>query len=191
MDVPGSYRGLRNLFDAQSVEVRGFFEHLPQLLTSEFPYDVSIAYLFSRVELAHNSTLYYGAVKLHRCHPDVTWSVIDSSHMTRPAFRARFKIVFGKELDLTVAKKIETAEKVRDRIVHGKSTTELSKREAIASILLYASDFNSFLNGLAGFRPFGQDMRGFKGRTAPLDKATTNWVLKGMGLSSEPKEGQL
>jgi len=189
VDVPGSYRGLKNLFDGESVEVRGFFEHLPNLLTATFPYDVAIAYLFSRVELAHNSTLYYGAVKLHRCHPDVTWSAIDSSHMTRPAFRARFRMIFGKDLDSAIAKNIEAAERVRDRIVHGKSTTEAAKREAIASILEYAEGFNNFLSGLAGFKPFGQDMRGFKGRATSLDKATTHWVLKGMGLWTELKEG--
>jgi hypothetical protein len=189
MNIPGSYRGIRNQFEEESAEIRGFFEHLPNLLNAGFPYDVAIAYLFSLVELAHNCTLYYGAVKLHHCHPDVTWSVIDSTHMTRSAFRERFKVIFGEELDTTVAQNIEKAEKVRDRIVHGKSTAEAAKREAIVSILEYANGFNKQVYGLAGFKPFGQDMRGFKGRAASLDKTTTHWVLKGMGLLNESKKG--
>jgi hypothetical protein len=181
MNAPGSYRGLLNTYDDLPEIVRNSFVHIPNLLPS-FPYDVTLSYMFSRVELAQNLCLYYGAVKLHRCHPEITWSAVDSHHFTRKGFRERFNIIFGCELPDDVSLRIEASEKTRDRILHGKSCTETLKREAIVGIFQYAIAFNNFVHGKAGFRPFGQDMRGFKGRMQPLDKSTTRWVLKGMGL---------
>ena len=40
---------------------------------------------------------------------------------------------------------------------------------------------NDWVYQAAGVRPFG-DKRGFKGRAEALDKSTTRWILKGMGL---------
>ena len=41
-------------------------------------------------------------------------------------------------------------------------------------------------DGQAEFRPFG-DLRGFKGRGQPLERTTTRWVLKGMGMGIPKK----
>ena len=58
-------RGILRKFEALPDEIKVYFKHLPRL-AEEFPWDVSIGYLFSLVELAHNMTIYCGVVKLHR-----------------------------------------------------------------------------------------------------------------------------
>ena len=75
----------------------------------------------------------------------------------------------------------ERAEEIRDKVMHGKTTTDKEKREALASIIEYAERFNALVSGIAAFRPFG-DLRGFKGRGQSLDKSTSRWLLKGMGF---------
>ena len=102
--------------------------------------------------------------------------------MTRNGFKDLFKAIFGKPLDKPVAEKIEKAELVRDRILHGKTVSELEKRKAVIDILDYAEALNSAVCDLAGFRPFGL-LTGFKGRAQSLDKSTSRWVLKGIGLT--------
>lgn len=66
--------------------------------------------------------------------------------------------------------------------MHGKPPAASEVRNAIAQVLDYTRDFDALVHRLAGFHPCG-DLRGFKGAKAPLDKATTGWVLKGMGFT--------
>jgi hypothetical protein len=65
--------------------------------------------------------------------------------------------------------------------MHGKGASDDDKRNAIAHVLEYAQELNDLTERLGGPRPFG-DLRGFKGAGQALDKATTHWVLKGMGF---------
>ena len=81
----------------------------------------------------------------------------------------------------TLSTKLSRAEKVRDRVIHGKQVDDNEKREAVLDILEFAEGFNVYVSSLAGFKPFGS-LRGFKGRATPLDKSTTRWILKGMGF---------
>jgi hypothetical protein len=84
-------------------------------------------------------------------------------------------------LPATIAKKINSAEVVRDRSVHGKGVAEPEARQAIGDALDYASALDAYVFGLADFHPFG-DMRGFKGAAASLPAQTTYWLLRGMGI---------
>ena len=79
--------------------------------------------------------------------------------------------------------KIAEAEKVRDLILHGKQVSEVDKRKAVVDVLEYAKSFNAEVSRIAGFKPFGS-LKGFKGRGQPLDKSTSRWVLKGVGLTT-------
>ena len=81
-----------------------------------------------------------------------------------------------------ITRKLREAEKVRDKIVHGKSINNPNMRDAIYDVLEYATLLNEHLEEKAGFKPFG-DLRGFKGRGTPLDANTTRWLLKGMGFT--------
>ena len=57
--------GLLNFYKASTKEIREYFKHLTALIEA-FPLDVALAYVFSRVELAHNMALYCGIAKLHK-----------------------------------------------------------------------------------------------------------------------------
>lgn len=69
--------------------------------------------------------------------------------------------------------------KVRDKIMHGKTTTEDEIRNAIACVLKYAEEVNEQLYATHQLKPFG-DLRGFGGRATRLNKSTSSFVLKGL-----------
>lgn len=180
MTIPENRRQLEKQFYDAPAQVREYFSDLPALLEN-FPLDVALAYVFSRVELAHNMALYCGVVKIHNANKDVANPAIDASHVTREGFLEMFKTVFNRELPPATRKLLEKAEEIRDRVMHGKKTLEHDKRNAIAKVIQYAAKFNETVYADARFRPFG-NLRGFHGRGESLSKATTRWVLKGMGF---------
>jgi len=175
-----SLKGVQKHYDKTSAEVQDYFDHLPALIKN-FPCEVCIAYMFSRVERAQNMTLYCGVVKLHAAHTSVARSMIHRQHITRDSFARLFKTIFDKPIDGPVAKHIKFAETTRDKVVHGKVVSNADLRKSIVEILDYAESFNVFVCGIAHFKPFG-DLRGFKGRATPLEKKTTRWLLKGLGF---------
>lgn len=181
MTIPANRRQLKRQFDAAPTQVREYFSDLPGLL-EDFPLDVALAYVFSRVELAHNMALYCGVVKIHNANKEVANPAIDASHMTREDFLEMFKTVFNRDLPTATRKLLEKAEEVRDRVMHGKKTSEDKKRDAIVKVIEYAAKFNETVYAAASLRPFG-NLRGFHGRGESLSKTTTRWVLKGMGFN--------
>lgn len=168
-------------FEESPRNVREYFRCAPQLLEGEYPYDVVLAWMFARLERAHNMAIHAGVVKLHRGDSTVTRNVLDTHHMTRDGFRKLFKTVFDKPLKKEIATTLNTAERIRDKTMHGKAVTDAEYRKAIVAVVDYAEVFNEFMSELGGFQPFG-DLRGFKGRGQALDKRTTQWVLRGMGI---------
>ena len=180
MSVPRT-AGILKRYQLCQDEVKNYFEHFPKL-AKEFPWDVSISYMFAQVELAHNMTIYCGIVKLHRAEGNLVWQAVNNQHITRPSFKEFFKTVFGVNMKKSISEKIEEAEKIRDKILHGKPVSEELKRKAVVDILDYAKNFNQEIYRIAGFKPFGS-LRGFKGRAQPLDKSTSRWILKGMGFN--------
>jgi hypothetical protein len=180
MSVPGTWRGVVKRFHQAGKDIQKYFRHVPSL-AEQFPWDVCLSYMFSRVEQAQNMTLYCGLVKLHRADAVLTRKALDSFEMRRHEFREAFSTVFGRPVQKSIVTDWGKAEKVRDRVMHGKYVPEADKRMAVVAVLDYAEAFNSFVGRTAGFRPFG-DLRGFKGRAEPLDKSTTRWLLKGMGF---------
>lgn len=181
MQVPKTWKGVLNSFRQAPQEIQDYFPSLPGLLNS-FPWDVCLAYMFARLELAHNMAIYCGVVKLHRAEISLAWKAVENQHMTRKDFRQFFTVVMGKPISKLTYAKLEKAEKIRDKVLHGKVATPAQMREAAVNVLSYAEDLNQFVSGLAGFQPF-DDLRGFKGRAQSLDVATTRWLLKGMGFS--------
>jgi hypothetical protein len=181
MTTPSSWRGVVAKFNALDPKVQAYFSHLPGL-AEHYPWEVAISYLFARVELAHNMLIYCAVVKLHRVHTEIASRGINNHHMTRDGFKNLFSTVTGKNLKAETLAKIASAETTRDRLLHGKSVSEEQKRKAVVDILDYAVAFNSDAHSCCGIRPFGK-LKGFKGRTKPLDKSTSRWVLKGMGVT--------
>ena len=85
-----------------------------------------------------------------------------SLHITRASFLVLVETIFGQPLPPATVALLKTAEKVRDKTVHGKGVGEPHARHAIVDVLDYATAVNQFVNGIAGFKPFGS-MQGFKG----------------------------
>jgi hypothetical protein len=182
MAVP-SYKAVLKHFDACDEEVRRFFPHLPELIVRELPWEVGIAYQFIRVETGQNRAIYGGVVKLHRADAQIAASMLNTLHITWSSFLQLVETVFERPLPTATVALLKTAEKVRDKTVHGKNVGEPEARQAIVDVLDYAAAVNKFVKSIAGFEPFGS-MQGFKGAAQPLPKATTRWLLKGMGVSS-------
>jgi hypothetical protein len=177
-----SYKALMNTYNACPPEIKSYFGQFPELIRSfRHQYQVCLAYLFFRLEMAQNRTLYCGVVKLHRAHRQLAQSAVYSQHLTRQSFLDLFQRVFGQPLPAGISDRLKDAEKVRDRVLHGKSVGAPEMREAMHDVLQYAIQMNVHLQAKAGFKPFG-DLRGFKGRGSPLDKSTTRWLLKGIGF---------
>jgi len=181
MPVPNKI-GIISRYDRLPDEIRSYFTHFPTI-AEKFPWDVSISYLFSLVELAHNMTIYCGVVKLHKVNSDLARKAVDEHHMTRGEFKILYKTIFSKDLKQTIAARVAEAEKTRDRILHGKRVSEADKRKAVVGILEYAEALNKEMYEIAGFKPFGP-LKGFKGRATPLDRSTSRFVLKGVGLTT-------
>ncbi|WP_133611412.1 hypothetical protein [Aquabacterium commune] len=181
MATAATYIGVKKHFDASTDSIKWYFDQLPALL-KDFPYEVCLAYVFLRTEKAQNRTLYCGVAKLHGAHAEVAEAAINKQHLTRDGFHSLYKNVIGHEIPKVTAAKIKEAEKIRDRVVHGKSVKDADMRQAILDVIEYAEMMNKDLKASAGFEPFG-DLRGFKGRAQPLEKGTTRWLLKGLGFA--------
>jgi hypothetical protein len=178
--IPANRKQLRLHFDNAPSDVREYLSDLPGLL-EQYPLDVALAYVFSRVELAHNMALYCGVVKLHHANIEVARPAIDASHMTRDGFHKKYETVFGRPLPSDTQQLLEDAETIRDEVMHGKRPLEREKRQAIKKVIDYASHFNDAVHSAGKLRPFGK-LQGFHGRGTRLSKATTRWMLRGMGF---------
>ncbi len=182
MKIPATKKGVKKCFNRAPQEVRGYFCHLPKLI-DQFPYSVSLYYLFANVEYAHNMCLYCSVVKIHQANKTIASNVIQKQHLTREGFDKLFETVIGKKIDNKIADKIRAAEKVRDKAIHGKKVEDKDMRMAITRVLEYAELFNAFVKNTAGFQPFNNNLRGFKGAAKSLPSITTRWLLKGLGFA--------
>ncbi len=180
-DKAPTYRSILKNFEARSEHVKGYFCDLSNLLRDGYGYEIILAYLFLKVEQAQNRALYGGVVKVHRGQAVFCKKIINQQHLTRDGFKNLYKNVFGHNVNKGTSEKIETAEKIRDKIIHGKTIPAKEQRTAIIDVLDYAEALNEDIYGIAGFKPFGS-MQGFKGRADSLDTRTTKWVMRGLGF---------
>ncbi len=176
-----SCKAITKKYNSCQSEIQAYFLHLPSLI-QDYPLEVTLAYLFLRTELAQNRILYCGVVKLHHADTEIASRGLDAQHLTRDGFLELYSKIFGEKLPVPISEKIKAAEKIRDKVIHGKSVTVAKLREAVWDVLDYAEHMNSHVQSKAGFQPFG-DLRGFKGRGNPLDKNTSRWLLKGIGFA--------
>ena len=180
MKVPGSWRGVRNQLQDAPGDVQAHFAPAEELI-ERYPLAVSLSYMFSRLEQAHLMALYCGVVKLHRVDKELARAAIDRFENRPTDFRALFQNVFGEGLPKALIKTLQDAQDVRNNYVHGKSVNNRDFRKALVAMIEYATRFNNKCDELGEFRPFGR-LQGFKGAGASLDKSTSRWVLKGIGL---------
>lgn len=182
-EVPATWRGVRNHFDnGISEEVRSYFEPTVELIEN-YDWEVSLAFMFTRVEKAMNMMLYCGARKIHKAHSGTAYAFVDKHHMTRKDFKRLFKNVFGSDIPAATNELLAEAEKVRNKIIHGKSASPADQRKAIIRLLDYAEAMNVLVHDKARFRPFTPTLRGFTGQTQSLDQSTTSWLMRGLGFT--------
>lgn len=150
----------------------------------QYDWEVCLGFMFIRVEKALNTMLYCGARKMHKANSGVAHRFVDSHHMTRKEFRKLFSNVFGRTIPADTTAVLTEAEKVRDKVIHGKTASDADKRKAVVRVLQYAEEINVLVNEVAGFKPFTSDLRGFTGRGEALDASTTAWLMRGLGFTN-------
>lgn len=169
-------------FKQHREEVIKYFDPCLTLLEDDYDYDVVVSYMFSRLENAHREILYYGIVVLHDVSTKLAYKAIDLHDLTRKDFKEKFSKVYGFDIPKSLTKKIESAEAVRDRILHGKSPETGKRAQAVLDTLEYFDGLDEKIFEKANIWIAG-DRRGIKGAKTPLSDATSRWVLMGMGLT--------
>ncbi|MDE0003290.1 MAG: hypothetical protein OXQ29_11400 [Rhodospirillaceae bacterium] len=182
--VPGNWQGVVNRINDSTDEIKGYFDPVPELIEC-YPWEVSIGYMFTRVEQAHNHLLRGAAVKIHGVNNSTATRFVDRQHMTRKEFSRLYKNVVGDAIPKRSVKILSEAEKIRDRVVHGKRVAQKDQRTAIVYIVEYAEMINEKLLEKANFFPFKADQRGYAGRRTTLPDATSAWVMKGLGFGNQ------
>jgi hypothetical protein len=176
-----NYKQVINYFDKLPQDIKLWLKEVPDLV-QKYDYEVSIALIFSRIESIKHIIIHRGLVKIHKTNSELTWEILELDHMSRDRFSKIFKTVFNCDIPKSTSDKIKLAERVRDKVMHGKSITGADARNALISSFEYLKEIDEFMQQhSSNIRPFG-DGRGFKGRAGTLTKDTTRWVLRGMGL---------
>lgn len=183
-NVPNTWRGVKNHFASTPQDIQKYFEPTGELI-EKYDWEVSLAFMFTRVEKAMNTMLYCGARKIHKAHSGIAYKFVDKHHMTRKEFKRLFKNVFGIEIPSSTNKLLEEAEEIRNKIIHGKSASQADQRKAIIRLLDYAEEMNDLVYKKARFRPFNSTLRGFTGPTRSLDQSTTAWLMRGLGFTGK------
>ncbi len=168
---------------AQDVGVRWYFALLPELLDNISSCRPALAYCFQQIEGAQRVSIYALLMREYRTDSELTWSAVDRIDITRKNFPELFESISGKALDRRGRGILETAEKTRDHITHGRDASEANVRAAILKCLEYVDFLNSEFQTKVGFRPVGQ-LRGVTSKRGrpQLDKKISRAVLRGLGL---------
>ena len=174
--------GLKNFYKARPQEVQIHFEYVPRLL-NDFPMEVCLAYVFSRLEYGQNMALYYGTVKLYNVDSQIAKEIVGAQHLTRDKFVQFYREIFKIRVPEKALSHLKEAEKVRDAIMHGKKASQKELRNAIAHVLEYAEIVNEQLCEKCALKPFGYLKGVLGGLKNYLDKPTSRYVLKGIGFS--------
>ena len=174
-------KGLLTVYNSRSLEVRDYFEHLPRLI-DEFPLEVALTYVSTRLERGKNLTLYCGLVKLHNANAKLTREMIDTQDLTRQRFVKFYRTVYDFDLPKDAASALATALQVRADFLRGRQLEDDHLRNAIARMIECADAINTQLSDKHVLRPFG-DLRGLSGRTRKLDPKKTRAVFKKMGFT--------
>ena len=179
-NAPATWRGVRNKLEEAPDNVQWYFQPVEKLIEF-YPWEVALSYLYARVERAHLMSIYCGVVKLHKADARLASAAVDRFHNSREEFQDMFANVFGSKIPRPLRTTLERAQKVRDRALHGKEVQDKDYRMAVAAIIDYAVGFNELCQDKGQLQPFGH-LQGFKGGAKQLDKTTSRWVLKGIGL---------
>ncbi len=174
---------ITNYLDGQSDGVKWYFTLLPELLDNISTPEPALYYCFQRIESAQRVGLYCLLMRAYRTDSKLAWGAVDRLDITRRNFLDFYEAVAGHKLPPTLRATIEPAEKVRDRIIHGRQESKASVHNAILSCLKFADTLNDAFFVGVGFRPIGplKGVTGMKGKPQ-LDQKISRAVLRGLGF---------
>jgi len=166
-------------------DLKHTFEHIEDIVNKigSLP-AIALAYCFSQIENGHRRLLYAGIVRKYRLDPELTWQFVLEHDVSRKAFPELYKAVFGHNFPSNVGEKLKPAEKIRDKMIHGKTPAIKEMWGAVLCCFDYCQDVNKHLNANEGFSGFGrmQGITGMKGKPT-LPKNVSRLALVGLGLS--------
>ena len=175
--------GLKKKFDALPDQTKNYLSGIETLLDNPGTFNVALAFAFMKVEEGQHRALKCGLIRLHKCNSAKVDDALGKQHFTRAYFKAIFKNVFGEDVNKSALELIGKAEKVRDKLIHGKGADSPSLREAIADAFDYIGALGKQVETKTGKNPFG-DLRGLAGKAALMDEVPSFWLLKGLGFYS-------
>lgn len=181
------HRTLLKRFCEFDDDVIAYFDPCKKLLEEKYFLDVIIAFMFSRLEVAHRETLCFGAMKHHDVDRDSARNALEKIDLSRPDFRNLFKHVYGYKIPHDLIQKIQSAEVTRDKILHGKIPEAGDKSKAILNTIDYFDQLNSLIYEKSGVWLAGS-RHGMFGRKRSHNRATSKWILMGLGFLNQPKD---
>lgn len=187
MAVPKSYKGLKTIFDGLDPDVKTYLGKLGPLLADGKNYEIALAYCFMKLEEGHHRALKCGLVRIHECASEKVDSELEKQHFTAEKYSAVFKNVFAKSIPADAKSNLLKAQDIRNKLIHGKTTTDPKRREAIFYALEYMRVLGEFVKAETQKNPYG-DLRGLAGKRKLLPAKSTIWMLKGFGLGEKSEQ---
>lgn len=179
-----SYKGLLKQFQALPDQTRSYLEGLESLLGTSKTFGVALAFVFMKLEEGNHRALKCGLVRIHKCNSKKVDDALEKQHFTRSYFRSVFKNVFSEEVERSLLDSVQTAERARDKLIHGKAATDADLRNGISNALKYVAGLGKYVEGKTQKNPFG-DLRGLAGKSLLMEPVPSYWLLKGMGFYNE------
>ena len=181
MPVPGNYIGLKKVYDDLDCEVQNYLGKLEPLLTNGKNYEIALAYCFMKLEEGHHRALKCGLVRIHRCDSAKVDAELEKQHFTKEKYAEIFKNVFSANIPQKAASHLKRTQGIRNKIIHGKSTTDSERREAIFFAVEYMKCLGDFVKKKTQKNPYG-NLTGLRGSMDLLPAKSTIWMLKGFGV---------
>jgi hypothetical protein len=185
--LPKSYKGLKDVYESMDQETKVYLSKLEPLLSDGKNYEIALAYCFMKLEEGHHRALKCGLVRIHECDSKKVDSELEKQHFTSDKYALVFKNVFSDSIPAQAKDYLSEAQKIRNKIIHGKSTTDPKRREAIYYSLEYMKILGAFVKEKTQKNPYG-DLRGLKGKKTLLPAKSTVWMLKGFGLGEKTNQ---
>ena len=101
---------LKEAYNKCEEGVRNYFEHIPRLL-DDFPMEVCLAYVFSRLERGQLMAIYCGMVKLHKVDSELARTAVEASDIDRKIFLGLYKRIFTFKLSASAQDHLEVVAK--------------------------------------------------------------------------------
>jgi hypothetical protein len=170
-------------FESKPEKIRSYFQHLVDLI-EKYPWDISLGYVFSKIEDAKRVSLYFGIVRLHNANATVTRDWVRDHYLNRDHFLKLFCTIYGKPIPDSTLSLLERTENIRDKVAHAQNWSDSDARHAIVDALKFAESFNDLIRNLGVTEPFNGDKRGWRGAATGLPVDTSLWILRGIAAAA-------